>query len=110
MTHVYPQPPQDLADALGAVRDEIKALKAREAQLRTALLETRLNGPVAGHKFVVSIRESTRRSIDTNALPDSIRRDDRFWKTSTTRTVVTKSLAPAAPPPLAEDIELIERW
>ncbi|MGI3183543.1 hypothetical protein [Nioella aestuarii] len=110
MTHHSHQDPQDLADALGAVRDEIKTLKAREAQLRAALLEARLNGPVAGHRFAVSFRESTRRSIDTNALPDSIRQDDRFWKTSITRTVVTKSLAPAAPPPIAEEFDLIERW
>lgn len=110
MTNRYPPAPHDLADALGAVRDQIKALKAQEAQLRAALLDTRMNGPVAGRRFAVSIRESTRRSIDINALPDAIQCDDRFWKISTTRTVVTKALRPAAPPPREEDIELIERW
>ena len=105
--HLAPKP-QDLADALGTVREKIKALKAREADLRSALLDARLNGPVAGHRFAVSIRESTRRSIDTQALPDSILRDDRFWKTSVTRTVLTRSLAPAAPPPQEEDLQLIE--
>lgn len=110
MTNRYPPVPHDLADALGAVRAEIKALKAREATLRAALLETRPNGPVEGHRFAVSVRESTRRSIDTNALPDAIQRDDRFWKISTTRTVITKPLSRAAPRPKEEDIELIEPW
>lgn len=102
--------PRDLADALGAVREDIKMLKKREADLRAALLDARCNGPVAGSRFVVTVRESSRRSIDMNTLPDAIHRDDRYWKISTTRTVVTKPLARSGPVPQEEDIELIEPW
>jgi hypothetical protein len=102
--------PRDLADALGAIREDIKTLKQREAELRAALLVARCNGPVAGSRFVVSVRESSRRSIDMDALPDAIHRDDRYWKISTTRTVVTKPLPRQGPVPQEEDIELIEPW
>lgn len=102
--------PHDLADALGAVRAEIKSLKAREADLRAALLAARWNGPVAGNRFAVTVRESTRRSIDMDTLPETIRHDPQYWKTSITRTVVTKPLPQAHPPPREEDIDLIERW
>lgn len=109
MTPRIPPTPHDLADALGAVREEIKSLKAREAELRAALLDARLNGPLAGRRFAVTIRQSTRRSIDPKLLPDAILREDRFWKTSTSQTVVTRAIAPAAPPAKPEDdIMLIE--
>ena len=103
MTQHYSPAPHDLADALGAVREEIKALKTREAELRDALLNARPNGPLTGRRFAVTVREGTRRSIDTAALPDAILRDARFWKTSTTRSVVTKAIALEE-----EDIMLIE--
>lgn len=83
--------PQNLADALGEVRAEIRTLKAREAALRRALLDVRPNGPVTGAHYEVSVRETRRRVLDRNRLPDSILGDDRFWTTSLSRTVVTRA-------------------
>lgn len=81
-----------LADALGAIRVQIRALKAREAELRAALLAARPNGTVAGRQFEVELRESTRRVLDRARLPSAILDDERFWKTSVSQTLLTRAL------------------
>ena len=102
------RPPQSLADALGDVRAEIKALKAREAELRQTLLAMRPNGPIEGARFDVTIRRCERRLIDKTRLPDFILHDDRYWKRSHTDTVVTRLRR--APSPVSRDgvLELFE--
>ena len=81
----------DLADALGAVRAEIRALKARETELRAALIAARPNGPVTGRHFEVQIRTKERRVFDRDALPKAILGDHRFWMTKASQTVVTRA-------------------
>lgn len=83
-----------LADALGEVRAEIRALKAREAQLRQALLDACPNRPVTGRRYEVRLRESTRRTLDRERLPAAILGDEWFWKTSRSQTVVTHARSP----------------
>lgn len=86
----------ELADALGAVRAEIRTLKAREAALRQALIEACPNRPVAGRHYEVSLRVSTRRVLARDRLPVAILGDERFSTISRTRAVVTRSLPPDA--------------
>jgi len=81
---------QELADAMGDARAQIKLLRAYEADLRHAILERRLNGAVNGAMFELRVRRSTVRRIDKAQLPASILQDDRFWVTNDTMTVVTK--------------------
>ncbi len=100
MKHAEIPDPRRLADALGDVRAEIKALKAREAALRQALIEARPNGPIAGRRYEVIVREHQRRVFDRDSLPKAILGDHRFWMTRVSRTVVTRPHAsdPAAAP------------
>ena len=92
MDHVKSLTPHGLADALGDVRAEIRVLRAREATLRQALIEARPNGPVAGQRYEVFIRENQRRVFDRDSLPKAILHDDRFWMTRVSQTVVTRAL------------------
>lgn len=91
MDHSAPLPLNALADELGDVRAEIRALRAREADLRQALIDAHPNGPVAGQRFEVVVREKARRVFDRDSLPGAILGDDRFWMIRTARTVVTRS-------------------
>lgn len=100
--------PPSLADALGDVRAEIKALKAHEAELRQALLDLRPNGPIHGARFEVIIRNSERRLIDTARLPDFIRDDAQFWKRSRTTTVISRPCPAPVPVVWNREDELIE--
>ncbi|MEM6621861.1 MAG: hypothetical protein AAF674_06495 [Pseudomonadota bacterium] len=82
------------ADELGHIRDEIRRLKAREAELREQILET---GDASGTDYAVEIREQTRRTFDRSALPQAIQDDPAYWKVTTTRLVKTVRLTPAEP-------------
>ncbi|MEM0989350.1 MAG: hypothetical protein AAGK00_10750 [Pseudomonadota bacterium] len=82
------------ADELGHIREEIRRLKAREAELRQQILET---GDASGTDYTVEIREQTRRTFDRTALPQPIQDDPAYWKISTTRLVKTVPLTPAEP-------------
>ena len=67
LTNVHP------ADELAAIREEIKILESREAQLRALLL----NAPEAerdGNQYKAVIIASTRESVDKNALIAAIGR------------------------------------
>lgn len=91
MEHATDLPLDALADALGDVRAEIRSLRAREADLRQALIDARPNGPVSGHRFEVVVRENQRRVFDRDSLPGAILGDERFWMTRISSTVVTRS-------------------
>ena len=80
-----------LADELGAVRDQMKAPKARDAALRQALLALCPNGPVTGTRYAVQIVRGSSRRFDRAALPDSILQDPRYWKTVTTNRVTARA-------------------
>ncbi|KMW58844.1 hypothetical protein AIOL_003825 [Candidatus Rhodobacter oscarellae] len=97
---------QYLADALGQVRAEMKALKAREEALREALLEARANAPIQGERFVATIRRGTRRSFDAKSLPAAIRDDPRYWKETASCTVLIRERAGKAE--REDDIVLVE--
>jgi hypothetical protein len=90
MKHSELPDPHRLADALGDVRAEIQALKAREATLRQALIEARPNGPITGERYEVIVRENQRRVFDRDSLPKAILGDHRFWMTRVSKTVVTR--------------------
>lgn len=79
-----------IADELGHLRAEIKALKAREAELRDQLVAD--GGAPQGQDYQVEVVEQTRRSFDRKALPPEIADDPRYWKTSTSHVVRVKSL------------------
>lgn len=95
-----------LADQLGQVRAEIRALKAREAELRDRALRLRPNGPVEGAEYTLELRHGTRRSLDTKALPPEIRQDPRFWREAATTTVRVTARRAAAD--AEDDLQLIE--
>ena len=99
MKHADIPDPHRLADALGDIRAEIRALRAREAALRQALIEARPNGPIMGQRYEVTVRENQRRVFDRDSLPKAILGDDRFWMTRVSKTVVTRSLNAAGAAP-----------
>ena len=82
------------ADELGYIRDEIKRLKAREAELRAEILET---GEATGTTYTVEIKTQERRSFDRTRLPQEIQDDPAFWKVSTTQVVKTVPVADSLP-------------
>jgi len=96
------------ADELAEIRAEIRRLKAREAELREALLET---GGADGLNWHVTIVEQRRRTLDREALPAAILDDPRYWKDSVSRIVKTVPKEGGAPeaagPGLIDDDD---RW
>ena len=78
-----------LADALGSVRAEIAALKAREEGVRRAILVSPVRE--TGREFDVFVRRSTQRRINKDALPAAILNDPRYWTERRTETVITRS-------------------
>ena len=89
MSDSSPRCPASLADELGAVRDRIKSLKAREGALRRLLSDARANAPVEGTRYFVTVRHGTARRFDRAALPDAILQDPRYWKQVSTKTVTS---------------------
>ncbi|MEM6588301.1 MAG: hypothetical protein AAF641_07610 [Pseudomonadota bacterium] len=86
-----------LVDELGGLRIAIRTLKAREAEIRSQLINARPNADVDGCSFTLTIRKSNRRRFDHTALPDHIRNDTRHWMVTETTVVVTKPFVPASP-------------
>lgn len=78
------------ADELELVRAEIKRLRAREAELRAAVLEE--GGAEPGQEWRVEIVEQRRRTLDRAALPREIGNDPRYWKERVARVVKTVSV------------------
>ena len=84
------------ADELELVRAEIKRLRAREAELRAALLEE--GGGEPGQDWRVEIVEQRRRTLDRAALPREIGDDPRYWREHVARVVKTVSVRARAAP------------
>ncbi|MGR3793856.1 hypothetical protein [Vannielia sp. SX4] len=110
-----PTQPTALADALGAIRAQMAALKTCEEALRAALIAARPTGPVEGAAFTVTVCQSTRRSLDPTRLPAYIRDDPAFWRESRSTMVVTRAVAvasaqPEAQPDEEDEFEVIERF
>ena len=74
------------ADELGHIREELKRLKAREAELRTELLET---GDASGTDYTIEIKTQERRTLDKDKLPREILDDPYYYKTSTSQILRT---------------------
>lgn len=83
------------ADELELVRAEIKRLKAREAELRAAVLD---ESAEPGQDWRVEVVEQRRRTLDRMALPPEIAGDPRYWKESVSRVVKTVSVHARRPP------------
>lgn len=100
-----------LVDALGDVRRQIASLKAREAELRAAILEARPNGHVTGRDFMLEVRRQTRRRFNPKALPRHLQDDPRFWSVTHSQTVLTRP-APGSvrTGPAWEEGEVIEEF
>ena len=83
------------ADELELVRAEIKRLRAREAELRAAVLDE--GGTEPGQDWRVEIVEQRRRTLDRAALPREIGNDPRYWKERVSRVVKTVSVRARTP-------------
>jgi hypothetical protein len=84
------------ADELELVRAEIKRLRAREAELRAAVLGE--GGTEPGQDWRVEIVEQRRRTLDRAALPREIGSDPRYWKERVARVVKTVSVRARSAP------------
>ncbi|MEM7599515.1 MAG: hypothetical protein AAF382_17645 [Pseudomonadota bacterium] len=78
-----------LVDELGSIRDEMNELRCREAALRQHLLEARINAPIDGRDYTMTVRRGQRRRFDHAALPDRVREDLRYWKVTPITTLLT---------------------
>lgn len=99
-----------LADALGELRQRIRALKEEEAGLRQAILDARPNGAITGAQFTLQVRVQSRRRFDTKLLPDHIRDDPRYWHETQCRTLTTRPAREAPPPSTTEDFDVFEPY
>ena len=99
-----------LADALGTIREEIRALKMREAELRKAILAAPLPEAEGGAEFALRIKRGTSRRFNRDALPPDILDDPRYWTTQETVTVSTPRVGRVASDsdPEEEDFDVIE--
>ncbi|MCO6383176.1 hypothetical protein [Oceanicola sp. 502str15] len=106
-----PRPaPTALADALGAIRAQMAALKTCEAALCRALIAARPIGPVRGDAFTVSLHHATRTRLDPSRLPAYIRDDPAFYLSAPSTTVITRPTAPEEEGEEDDDFEVIERF
>ena len=99
-----------LADALGAIREEIQALKAREAELRQAILAAPRPEAEIGAEYTVRIRRSMSRRFNRDALPPDILEDPKYWSVRETITVLTPPIGSGRDAIQSEeDFDVIER-
>ena len=87
------------ADELQSVRGEIRRLRAREAELRTRLIEAQNR---QGALWRAEIVERRPRRIDPVQMPLSARADPRSYLAGVSRTVRLTPVAAGTTPPLAE--------
>lgn len=69
-----------LADELGRLREEIRALKARETEIQKDL-ERAGTGIHAGRFWLVRVERGVCTRIDTDRLPEDIRNDPSYQRT-----------------------------
>lgn len=80
------------ADELGLLREEMRRLKAREAELRAEILDT---GDASGAQYTIEIKTQERRTLDKDKLPTEILEDPYYYKISTSQIVRTVSIETA---------------
>jgi len=69
------------ADELAQVRDGIRALRAREIELRKCFTDDCDNGLYEGFEFDVVVRIQQRRVLNKDRLPDVILNDPQYFDT-----------------------------
>lgn len=69
------------ADELAHVRDEIRALRAREVELRKCFTDDCDNGLYEGFEFDVVVRIQQRRVLNKDRLPAAILNDPQYFDT-----------------------------
>ncbi len=79
-----------IAEELGALREEISLLKAREADLREAIVRARPNNPLRAGGYEVELHLGQSRRLDRDSLPAEILGDPRYWVTTKTATVLCR--------------------
>lgn len=84
-------------EELFEVRAEIRALRAREAELRAFFLENAAPDERVGPLHQVAIQTGRRRVFDPTHLPAPIREDPRYWSDRTSRVVKVIRRAGARP-------------
>lgn len=112
----------DPIDALGDIREQIRAVQAQEQQLRKQLLAQGYRTRVAA-RFRVQIEEKPQKRFHKERLPAAIKHDPAFWQEEMRTYVRTFPLesAPKAHEAEAqqsvapqvfedEDFEVIEDW
>ncbi|MWD29164.1 hypothetical protein E0K89_016920 [Aquicoccus sp. SCR17] len=99
------------ADELAHVRAEIRALRAREAELRDGFLAGRLDP--SGIEARIRVKQSRRKVFLRERLPTRLQTDPALWETRLCRVVQVEPLegaAPSAPPGDEDDFDVIEPW
>lgn len=102
----HPSIAETLAEELIVVRAQQARLKAREAEVRAALLLVAGPGRVVAPSAVVQIETRMTRRFDARRLPDHMRRDPQYQAEKETTFVRVLSVPPAA----RDDFEVIERF
>lgn len=112
-----PPPVSDLsalADELGAIRAQIATLKSRAVELRLQVVAARVNGPVQGAAYGLTVKRQTRRSFLRDRLPADILANPDYWRETHTDIVQTKRLAGgqgvSARPDAEEEFDVFERF
>ena len=105
MTHLMLHLQLAPADELAEIRSQIRALKAREAELRAYFLDDRL-APAEGAQARVVFTEQKRRIFDKALLPSAVHDDPRYWQIDRRRVVKCVGLEGSAPvgPAAAEPV------
>lgn len=85
------------AEALHAVRAQIKALKAQEAELRRYFIKTK-GAALAGPFHHVVVRAQTRRVFCKDRLPDSVHSNPALYSIRPGPVVAVKPIKSAEPP------------
>lgn len=84
------------AEELFEIRAEIRALKAREAELRAYFLTGARVADRRGPRHEIAVTDQRRRVFARNRLPAAILEDPRYWRQKLSRVV---KLLPRAPVP-----------
>jgi len=77
-----------LVDDLGAVREQIKTLQSKEKILKDQLMRQE-DGLVSGYEFVMIIKNSNRKSLDSKSLKSEYGVD---WYASHCKESIVKSI------------------
>jgi hypothetical protein len=107
------------ADELGHIRDEIRALRLREAQLRQCFTDDCDDGRFEGCDYDVVVQLHKRRVLNKSRLPAAILNNPRYFEEKSSPVVsVVARIEPRLPLGFAENqspfgddnFEVIERF